>query len=610
MKIVKLIVSNYRGIRDSTEITFNDFTCIVGKNDVGKSTILKAIDAFLNDTAISIFDKNYESESNLISMDIVFDNADVEIELDDTIKTTFKNEELTDTNGCLRIRKIWDLRQAKVKPKWYIYRKEYQNDFLLLTERDLISLCKEKGVETHKANGEAYNNKEKRNKLRLLYAAQGVEFEYLHEELPTTGTTRAKRIYDALKKVLPTFEYFKADSSLSDSDSSVQKYFKDKALKYIDDQINTGDFENQIKVKIGGCLATITDKINSVLSAEEQIEAQVNFDWSKLISTSFKCKSQEKDIPLSFRGDGFRRITMMSYFEMLAEERNEDKNIVFGFEEPETFLHPEIQNLLFDRLKSMSENNYQVLITTHSPNLVTQCNSSNLIHVCKDGGDYVVKQGEEADIKAIVEDLGIKIESNLVKLFGDATKVLFLVEGPDDVKAMHHTAKIYKANGKIEKDFHDCGVVIIPVGGCSSIQHWSTYNVIKDLGKPYFILLDSDKTSSIENSPNLAKLYELGYHNDQCAVLKKREIECYIPESYFVGLTPPINDLHYGDYDDVKALCKTHAKSIQLGGKKVCDKHFANLSFEQLRSTFCPSGNDAEDEFLDIYNKVLAKIDQ
>lgn len=88
--------------------------------------------------------------------------------------------------------------------------------------------------------------------MRLLYADQGVEFEYLHEELPTTGTTRAKKNYDALKKVLPTFEYFKADSSLSDSDASVQKYFKDKALKYIDDQINTGDFENQIKEKIGG----------------------------------------------------------------------------------------------------------------------------------------------------------------------------------------------------------------------------------------------------------------------------------------------------------------------------------------------------------------------
>lgn len=608
MKIDKLIVSNFRGIKDATEIAFNDFTCIVGKNDVGKSTILKAIDAFLNDTPISILDKNCESDSNLISMEVAFDNADVEIELDDTIKTTFKDEEITDKDGSLRIRKIWDIRQTKVKPKWFIYRKAYQNDFLLLNERELISLCIDNGVETHKANGDVYNNKEKRKKLRSFYANQGVKVEYTYEELPTTGTTRAKRIYDALRKILPSFEYFKADSSLSDSDTSVQKYFKDKALRYIDEQINTGDFENMIKEKIGATLATITDKINSVLSAEEQVEAQVNFDWSKLITTSFKCKSQEKDIPLSFRGDGFRRITMMSYFEMLAEEKNEDKNIIFGFEEPETFLHPETQNLLFDRLKSMSENNYQVLITTHSPNLVSQCNSSNLVHICKKVGEYVVRQGEMADIKTVVEDLGIKISSDVVKLFGDGAKGLLLVEGPDDVKAMLHTARIYKANGKIEGDFHDFGIVIIPVGGCSSIQHWSTYNVIKELGKPYFILLDSDKTSSIEESPNLIQLQKLGYQNDQCAVLRKREIECYIPESYFSGLTPPINDLHYGDWDDVKKLCKTHTQSIRLGGKKVCDKHFTNLSYEQLRSSFCPSGNDAEDEFLDIYNKILALL--
>ena len=42
MKIKKIIIDNYRGINVPTEINFHDFTCIVGKNDVGKSTILKA----------------------------------------------------------------------------------------------------------------------------------------------------------------------------------------------------------------------------------------------------------------------------------------------------------------------------------------------------------------------------------------------------------------------------------------------------------------------------------------------------------------------------------------------------------------------------------------
>ena len=86
-----------------------------------------------------------------------------------------------------------------------------------------------------------------------------------------------------IRKELPSFEYFKADSSLSDSDTSVQKYFKDKALKMLNEQIDTVDLEEQVREKIADSLNTITEKINSVLSAKEQIQAQVNFDWSKLV---------------------------------------------------------------------------------------------------------------------------------------------------------------------------------------------------------------------------------------------------------------------------------------------------------------------------------------
>ena len=41
---------------------------------------------------------------------------------------------------------------------------------------------------------------------------------------------------------------------------------------------------------------------------------------------------------------------------------------------------------------------------------------------------------------------------------------------------------------------------------------------------------------------------------------------------------------------------------IQLGGSKVCAKHFQNLIYEDLRKTFCPDGE--HDEFLDIYHKI------
>lgn len=111
MKIKKIIIDNYRGINVPTEINFHDFTCIVGKNDVGKSTILKALDIFLNDSTISVDDKNIYNQDNLISVEVAFCCDGEVIKIDDAIETTFTEEELVDANGLLYIKKVWDTTQ-------------------------------------------------------------------------------------------------------------------------------------------------------------------------------------------------------------------------------------------------------------------------------------------------------------------------------------------------------------------------------------------------------------------------------------------------------------------------------------------------------------------
>lgn len=47
MKIDSMKISNFRGYAGNTEIKFNDLTVFVGKNDIGKSTVLEALDIFL-----------------------------------------------------------------------------------------------------------------------------------------------------------------------------------------------------------------------------------------------------------------------------------------------------------------------------------------------------------------------------------------------------------------------------------------------------------------------------------------------------------------------------------------------------------------------------------
>lgn len=58
MRLVKAVISNFRGIQGLTEKTFNNFNTIVGKNDAGKSTILKALNVFLNEVPFNKDDIN------------------------------------------------------------------------------------------------------------------------------------------------------------------------------------------------------------------------------------------------------------------------------------------------------------------------------------------------------------------------------------------------------------------------------------------------------------------------------------------------------------------------------------------------------------------------
>lgn len=170
----------------------------------------------------------------------------------------------------------------------------------------------------------------------------------------------------------------------------------------------------------------------------------------------------------------------------------------------------------------MKDNGYQILVTTHSPNIVAESNIEDLIFIQRIDGKYTVRQLPRIDIYQIIEELGIKRNSALLNVFGDI-KVLFLLEGIDDVGAFNTLAREYKKHGDIEKTFDELGVLLIPVGGCGAIKHWADLQIIRKMHKPYYILLDSDKLNNDMDSPNLLRLRELGYDETNSSVTQKEK---------------------------------------------------------------------------------------
>ena len=110
MKIRSLSITNFRGYRNTTQIFFDDLTVFVGKNDVGKSTILEALDIFFHDgkdlikydkTDVNIQEGRIGNDDTIIS--VVFDELPEQVVIDATSNTTLKDEYLLNADGFLEV---------------------------------------------------------------------------------------------------------------------------------------------------------------------------------------------------------------------------------------------------------------------------------------------------------------------------------------------------------------------------------------------------------------------------------------------------------------------------------------------------------------------------
>jgi len=117
MKLKQLRLCNFRCFKEETSIDFEDLTALVGKNDSGKSTILDALDIFLNDINPDKDDASKGSNPENMKIICEFVNLPDEVILDDTSPTKFSTEFLLNSKGRLEIHKSYsgNLQNPKCK---------------------------------------------------------------------------------------------------------------------------------------------------------------------------------------------------------------------------------------------------------------------------------------------------------------------------------------------------------------------------------------------------------------------------------------------------------------------------------------------------------------
>lgn len=388
MKIVTLRIKNFRGYYGETIVNFEDLTAFVGKNDIGKSSILEALDIFFNDgKGIIKLDKDdvnicaRTNQENEISISVCFSELPNQIIIDSTNETSLSDEYLLNDDGNLEIIKKYNNGgSAKVFIRAMHPTNPVCADLLLKKDNELRSIIQEHNIDCTDRTRNAVMRTAIWRHFEDNLQLSSVDIDV------TKGDT--KSIWEKLQKYLPLYSLFQSDRKNSDGDSEVQDPLKEAVKEILRDeelQRKLDEVASTVETKLHEVSARTLEKLQEmspdIANSLNPVIPPVN---SLKLADVFKNVSitSDENIPINKRGSGSKRLILLNFFRAEVERRKNNINatsVIYAIEEPETSQHSENQKKLINALIELaSAANTQVVITTHSATIVKELKFDNI----------------------------------------------------------------------------------------------------------------------------------------------------------------------------------------------------------------------------------------
>lgn len=524
MKLVSVTLKNFRCYRNEKTITIEDLTTIIGCNDIGKSSILEALEIFFNNGIVKIDngDCSISSPDQIMEITCEFSDLPEVIVLDAQADTTLANEYLLTIDRNLRIKKTYKCTATKPKEEVFVCcnhpTAESYNDLLELTNATLKKRLKDLNVD----ETEVLLNSNPSIRQAIWRSCSDLQLDNI---LVAVTKEDSKRIWDRLSEYLPIYALFQSDRTSRDSDAEVQDPMKIAVMTALSEpeiQKKLEEIVDSVKEKAVE-LATRTHetlkKIDPGLAARLTPEFKSEPKWANLFTLAL---NSDQGIPVNKRGSGVRRLILVSFFRAEAERRlaenNNGKSIIYAIEEPETSQHPHNQVILLESFLDLAmEPDCQVLLTTHSPGFAGYLPVESF---------RFIKKGEDNEpaIEVASDETWNEIATTLGVLPDNRVRILICVEGPTDVTALKCLSKAIHANNPSTPDLScDPRIAFVVLGG-GTLKHWVNQHYLKGLGRPEFHIYDRDVASYG------AAIAEVNSRGDGSIAVqtKKYEIENYL----------------------------------------------------------------------------------
>jgi putative ATP-dependent endonuclease of OLD family len=402
MKLSYFKIEGFRRIR-STEIFFGDASFLIGENNVGKSSILSALEIFHSgDSKLSSHDFFMDDALVDENQEVIFIAEYIGLPVESETWKGFKGRILKRilSDGTIEryilFKKKYD-KTGKCIHSLKEYKRTLKPEFSVArTVQDFINAGLELTylVEVFGSNIE--------NGTNLKTAANSPKLEFIDsiwdiDENSEDWFERPGGIQGNILKRLPRFLLIPAEDRKNDIDGktgalhkvmdSLFQDVRDSSENFSQAQIFLNNLAQELDptnedLEFGKMMVEINSVVGNVFPETGlHVETKLD-DADKILKPIFTIEmssnirtSPDRQGTGSVRSAAF---ALLRYREQFIEQKriNEDvnsisRNLIIGFEEPEIYLHPNAANNMRDEIyKLATSSNSQIVCTTHSPYII------------------------------------------------------------------------------------------------------------------------------------------------------------------------------------------------------------------------------------------------
>lgn len=475
MRLLSFSVTNFRSITNAHKIPIGDSTVLIGKNNEGKSNVLRALNIAMKALAAhssSDAQADYEDDGHRYYWRRDFPMAlqtrtsatesifRLEFSLAEDEVQEFRKEIGSNLNGTLPIEiKFGKANQAKVHvPK----------------------------------RGPGGNTLSAKSSKIAKYIAARIQFNYIpavRTEDEALSVVR-EMLSEKLSELEENDEYKNAIQKITELQKPILKSVSD----------------------------SIKESLKQFLPSIKSVSVRIP-PTARRIALRNQCRIEIDDgskTLLEYKGDGVKSLAALG---LLKDKKRTEGASVIAIEEPESHLHPGAMHSLREVIDGLAKDN-QVVITTHCPLFVDRNIVSRNILI----NDSSARPAR--DVSAIRNLLGVRASDNLV----NASHVL-VVEGDEDVIALNSLLPYLSQHlGKALKQHR---LIIEPIGGAGNLSYKLT--LLSNALCVTHVLLDNDdagkKAFDRAEQDGILKIADTTFIN--CQGMPASEFEdCFEKESY------------------------------------------------------------------------------